>query len=215
VIANSKKTVFGALRGFRRSSQGSAKNERCGLCGAGLGSRHAHLLDRAAGNIVCACGACAVLFNHRGEAGKLLRIPDEARRLPDFQMSDAEWSGFMLPIDLAFFVKQSSGANAVRAFYPSPAGNMESLLALETWEGLVNENPALSHMLPDVEALLVNRTRGHRDYLVAPIDQCYKLTGLIRLHWRGLSGGEEVWREIDTFFEQLSQGEHREERAYA
>ena len=28
----------------------------------------------------------------------------------------------------------------------------------------------------------------------APIDVCFELVGLIRMHWRGFSGGEEVWR---------------------
>jgi hypothetical protein len=36
-----------------------------------------------------------------------------------------------------------------------------------------------------------------------PIDECYKLVGLIRAHWRGLSGGTEVWREIQSFFSAL------------
>ncbi len=27
----------------------------------------------------------------------------------------------------------------------------------------------------------------------------------MRTHWRGLSGGEEVWTEIDTFFARLEQ----------
>ena len=42
---------------------------------------------------------------------------------------------------------------------------------------------------PDVEALLVNRVGAVREYFIVPIDECYKLVGLIRLHWRGLSGG--------------------------
>ena len=32
--------------------------------------------------------------------------------------------------------------------------------------------------------------------IIVPIDQCYRLSGLIRLHWRGLSGGSEVWEEV-------------------
>jgi hypothetical protein len=47
-------------------------------------------------------------------------------------------------------------------------------------------------------------------YYRAPIDQCFRLVGIIRTHWRGLSGGGEVWQEIETFFQQLdrfSEGE--------
>ena len=57
-------------------------------------------------------------------------------------------------------------------------------------------------------ALLVNRV-GHvrgaapAEYYLVPIDECYKLVGLIRTHWRGLSGGTEVWREIGAFFAAL------------
>ena len=63
-------------------------------------------------------------------------------------------------------------------------------------------------MNADVEALLVNRVSRARDgaaaeYYLAPIDECYKLTGLIRARWRGLSGGAEVWEEIRNFFTAL------------
>ena len=30
---------------------------------------------------------------------------------------------------------------------------------------------------------------------------CFALVGLVRTHWRGITGGAEVWRELDTFFE--------------
>lgn len=89
------------------------------------------------------------------------------------------------------------------AYYPSPAGSTESLLNLDAWAGLARDNPELERMSADVEALLVNRTRGRRDYFIAPIDECYKLTGIIRTHWRGLSGGDEVWQQIDDFFSGL------------
>ncbi len=58
-------------------------------------------------------------------------------------------------------------------------------------------------MQPDVEALLVNRVGAAREYFIVPIDECYKLVGLIRLHWRGLSGGAVVWGEIARFFDDL------------
>jgi hypothetical protein len=61
-------------------------------------------------------------------------------------------------------------------------------------------------MRPDVETLLVNRVKETREYFVAPIDLCFELVGLIRIHWRGFSGGEEVWREIDRFFSRLKEG---------
>ncbi|HEY2341686.1 MAG TPA: DUF5947 family protein, partial [Chthoniobacteraceae bacterium] len=76
-------------------------------------------------------------------------------------------------------------------------------LPLSAWSTLVAENPALETLEPDVEALLVNRAGQARDYLIAPIDACFQLAGVIRLHWRGLSGGETVWGEITSFFARL------------
>ena len=90
----------------------------------------------------------------------------------------------MVPISMAFFFRSTPDARVV-AFYPSPAGATESLLPLETWTDIEDANPVLKDMEPDVEALLVNRighVRGFAapEYYVLPIDECYKLVGLIR-----------------------------------
>jgi len=92
--------------------------------------------------------------------------------------------------------------------YPSPAGATESLLSLESWNEIATVNPELQQMEPDVEALLANRI-GHArgfteaEYYLLPIDQCFKLVGLIRSQWRGFSGGTEVWQEIGNYFAEL------------
>jgi hypothetical protein len=72
----------------------------------------------------------------------------------------------------------------------------------------VAENPVLREMQADVEALLVNRVGHSRgfsnpEYYLTPIDECFKLVGLIRSKWHGLSGGAEVWREVGDFFAEL------------
>jgi hypothetical protein len=36
-----------------------------------------------------------------------------------------------------------------------------------------------------------------------PIDECYRLVGLIRSNWQGFSGGAEVWQKIESFFGDL------------
>ncbi|MGH2344668.1 MAG: DUF5947 family protein, partial [Chloroflexota bacterium] len=64
----------------------------------------------------------------------------------------------------------------------------------------VEHNPILTTMEADVEALLVNRVGEARDYFLAPIDECFRLVGLIRLQWRGLGGGRDVWPAIERFF---------------
>ncbi len=68
----------------------------------------------------------------------------------------------------------------------------------------------LKEMEPDVEALLVNRVASARnyasaEYYIVPIDECYKLVGLIRAYWHGLSGGTEVWEAIGKFFTELKE----------
>ncbi|HEY6330256.1 MAG TPA: DUF5947 family protein, partial [Blastocatellia bacterium] len=109
-----------------------------------------------------------------------------------------------IPIGLAFFFRSSIEGRVV-AFYPSPAGPVESLLGMESWEEIARLNPFLDALQPDVEALLANRVNHGRgksgaEYYVAPIDECYRLVGLIRAHWRGLSGGTAVWEQIAEFF---------------
>jgi hypothetical protein len=58
-------------------------------------------------------------------------------------------------------------------------------------------------LAPDVEALLVNRTKRKREYYRVSIDHCFALAGLIRTRWRGLSGGGEVWDAISSYFARL------------
>jgi hypothetical protein len=82
-------------------------------------------------------------------------------------------------------------------------GATESRLEHEAWEEIAAANPVLSEMEPDVEALLIDRTRGARRQWLVPIDDCFALVGVIRTRWRGFSGGKEVWQEIDRFFERL------------
>ena len=80
---------------------------------------------------------------------------------------------------------------------------LEAKLGLEAWADLEAANPVLRTLAPDVEALLVNRAQGARQHWIVPIDECYGLVGLIRTHWRGLTGGKAVWQEIGRFFEEL------------
>jgi hypothetical protein len=175
--------------------------ERCGLCGLALAAGHPHLLEVASRQLQCACPACALLFSGNPN-GRYRRVSSHTQLLADFRMSDAQWDSLRLPISLAFFFR-STAAERILAVYPSPGGATESLLPLEAWPELVAENPVLIELEPDVEALLVHRLGTAREYYRVSIDHCYELVGLIRLHWRGLSGGTEVWKELARFFAAL------------
>lgn len=176
------------------------------MCSRELAVTHQHLLEPVSRKLICACDACAILFSSQGET-KLKRVPRRIRFLADFRMTDSQWDGLMMPINMAFFFR-STPQGRVIALYPSPAGATESLLSFDTWDEIALDNPVLQELEADVEALLVNRighSRGFADpeYYVVPIDQCFKLVGLIRTRWQGLSGGAEVWREIGQFFTEL------------
>lgn len=208
----SSRTSFAALRRLRSAGPATVAElapaaapteEHCELCARRLAPEHRHMLEMATRKIVCACDACTLTFVPVVE-GRFKVIPRDARALPDFQMSDADWENFALPINLAFFFYHSPNEKMV-ALYPSPAGATESLLPMTAWETLVRQNPRLRELQADVEALLVHRANGARECFIAPIDKCFELVGLIRLHWKGFSGGEEVWREIEKFFSGLKE----------
>ena len=173
--------------------------ERCDLCAKEVGTEHPHLLEPANRQIHCACEACAFLFSNQGDF-RYKRVPRDIKFLKDFRLTDLQWSSLMLPIQLAFFFHSTPDGRLI-ALYPSPAGAMESTLALDAWGDIVAENAALIRLESDVEALLVNRVGEKREYFIAPIDKCYELVGLIRAKWHGLSGGTEAWKAIDGFFE--------------
>jgi hypothetical protein len=190
------------------NAQGSAipradSDERCELCDAPIPDAHRHLLELSSRELLCACRPCSLLFDKQGSgAGRYKLVPERRLRFTDFAISDLAWEELRIPVDMAFFF-HSTAAERMLAYYPSPMGPTESQLELGSWQGLERANPILTELEPDVEALLVNRVRGARRHWLVPLDECYGLVGLIRTRWRGLSGGSEVWREIDGFFAEL------------
>jgi hypothetical protein len=194
---------FATLRRFARPRPPA---ERCELCSSTLADAHPHLLELASRQIICACEACSTLFDGM-TGGKYRRVSRRVWLLHDFQISEGEWEQLLIPINMAFFFYSSVHGRMV-TLYPSPAGAVESLLPLDAWSEIVDNNPMLNKLEPDIEALLVNRVGHSRgsalaEYFLAPMDECYRLVGLIRTHWKGLSGGNEVWVEIAGFFAAL------------
>ena len=173
--------AFAVLRQFARKRRAG---EVCELCSSGLATEHQHLIEPAVRKLVCVCEACAILFSSQ-TSSRFRRVPRRIRFLPGFQISDAQWEGLMIPIELAFFFKSES-TGKVSAFYPGPAGAIESLLSFETWSDIEEENPALQRIAAgsrsaDRESSRCQSRRCSAEYYIAPIDECYRLVGLIRL----------------------------------
>ena len=192
-------------RGPAETTQRAAADptEVCELCTAPVPPEHRHLIDLDTRELVCACRACALLFDRTAAGnGHLRLVPDRRLGLDDFVMADELWERLRIPVEIAFFFA-SSRAERVMAYYPSPLGPTESHLTLDAWQELEGANPVLGTMQPDVEALLVNRARGARRQWLVPIDDPYRLVAVIRTTWRGLTGGSEVWQRLDAFFDDL------------
>ena len=178
-----------------------ATEERCDLCSASIPSDHRHMLHVEDRLIVCTCELCRALFDGDGPYR-----PTGSRFawLEDLDLPDELWASFRIPIGLAFFFESSTGGpegtGGVVAFYPSPAGTTECELDLGPWETLVVANPVLEGLERDTEALIVNRLGGARQHAIVPIDECYRLVGLVRVSWEGISGGTGIERAVAQFF---------------
>jgi hypothetical protein len=168
----------------RASAEREAELEHCELCGAPIPEQHSHVLELATRDVKCACRPCALLFER---TEKLRLIPSGVYRVDDLEL---DWEALRLPVDIAFFFRADG---RMRAYYPSPMGPTESLLTVDVPVELED----------DVQALLVNRSRGARQQWIVPIDECYALVGLIRTRWRGFTGGTEVWEELRRFWDRL------------
>lgn len=179
---------------------------QCELCALPLEEAHGHVVDTLDRRLLCTCYACGVLFAAPAESAA--RFKAASRRyavLPGPLFSDSQWDALGIPIGLAFFFENAASGHII-AFYPGPAGATESQLPLDAWQDLRAREPLIASLVPDVESVLVYRPRGEaaRSYIV-PIDACYELVGLVRTHWSGISGGDDVQREIDAFFARVEE----------
>lgn len=186
------------LVGARGAGAGSA--ERCELCGVELDAVHRHLLDED-DELVCACTACSLLLERPGAAvGRYRPVPRRRLRIgggpPPVE----------IPVGLAFFTKHDG---RIVAHYPSPMGATKWELAVARWDAFASSHPEVAAIEPDVEAILVNTARGARECWLVPIDDCYRLVGIVKREWRGLSGGP-AWQAVERFFAGLA-GQSRSE----
>lgn len=189
----------GGLARLQKLARPPAQQERCEICGKPLGPRHEHLFEPKNRQLHCTCDACAILFS-ADQSQRYRRVPPRLSFVADLDISDETWQSLYIPINLAFFYR-SSATGKVSAVYPSPGGAVESLLPMDAWEQISAKSAVAAKMQSDVEAIMVNHIKGRRDCFLVSIDECYKLIGLIRSNWRGLSGGQEAWAAITAFFE--------------
>ncbi len=206
LAARKRAQVVSGLRTMARaptvrsaSPSGAAPAESCELCGIAVPEDHRHLLHLSERRIVCTCEAC---WGMRSGEGDYRPTGQRTLWLSELDVPDELWASFQIPIGLAFFM-QSTVTECVVAMYPSPAGATESELHFESWSRMVELNPALARMEPDIEGLIVNRLVEPPEYVIAPIDRCYALTGTVKAAWEGISGGSGVEEAVARFFEGL------------
>ncbi|MEU5850781.1 DUF5947 family protein [Saccharopolyspora shandongensis] len=188
-----------ALERLARQVRRRAEGQPCDVCGAPVPDEHRHVLDLGRRELMCACRACAVLFDRDAAGGDHLRlVPQRRQRLEPVPTADLG-----VPVGLAFFTIQSDGA--VVAHYPSPAGAAEWEVDPHIWQEVVDRHAQLGTMAREVEALLVNTARGQREHWIVPVEDCFRLIAVVRREWSGLSGGSTVWPAIEQFFAALAE----------
>ncbi|MFB6613940.1 DUF5947 family protein [Streptomyces sp. NPDC085524] len=192
-------------RGLRRFTAPRApRPETCELCGVVVAEdAHRHLVQTEERALVCACTACALLFDRPGTAtGRYRAVPDRYLTDPGHPLDDGAWELLQIPVGVAFFFRNAALDRLV-ALYPSPAGATESELDPETWQRVLGPGRLAGLLEPDVEALLLRRSEGRTRCYLVPIDICYELVGRMRLLWQGFDGGAEARAALDAFFAQV------------
>jgi hypothetical protein len=193
----------------------AAGGERCELCGDAGGPEgtvahpgHGHVADLEDRSIRCVCRPCWLLFTRRGAAGgRHHSVPERFVHVPQPQLTPVQWDALQIPVRLAFLFRHGAGDDGAAgewvAFYPSPAGATQSLLALDSWDDVVAGNPEFGEAEPDVEAVLVQRTEAGFEAFVVPITACYELVARVRMSWKGFDGGDVAREQIAGFFAAL------------
>ena len=182
--------------------------ERCEVCAELIPEDHDHVVDLDNRALLCACRPCWLVFSPQGSGGRRFRaVPDRYLSFPGASLGGG-WDQLDIPVGVAFFFLNST-TEQLAAFYPSPAGATESLLPLDAWNGIIEANPQLATLQPDVEAVLIRTEEAARadgsgpECFIVPIDVCYELVGEMRRVWRGFDGGTEAHVVLRAFFDRI------------
>ena len=195
------KTTVGEVLTRITSTRAVPTGPLCEMCAAGIGDEHQHVVDVQVRSLMCVCRPCYLLFAPVDADLRYKAVPDRYLEFPDFELAPGQWESLEIPVGLAFFFRNSLLDKYI-VFYPGPAGATESELPIDSFETVLAENPGLSQMRADVEALIVSvPTSGQSPRcFVVPIDACYELVGRLRTVWRGFDGGQDAARAVDEFF---------------
>jgi len=190
------------LQRIRGAAPMTPPGERCEMCGTPIDDGHSHVVNIGSRALMCTCRGCYLLFDYKDADIKYRAVPERYLSFPDFYLTPMQWDDLQIPVSMAFFFHHSEFGHQV-AFYPSPAGATESELPLGAWDDIVQANPRLSELAPDVEAILVRAQDGVFECFLVPIDACYELVGHLRSGWRGFDGGQEVRQALTDFFDRV------------
>ncbi len=191
---------LGALRRLSQNRPAPFAGERCEMCATPIDEPHSHVVSLESRALMCTCRPCYLLFSDQDAHLRYRSVPERYLSFPDLALDARAWDELQIPVGLAFLFRNSVQERTI-AFYPSPAGATESELPLDAWDRILEHNPQLAVLRPDVEALLVRRTDGPAGSChLVPIDACYELVGQLRMLWRGFDGGREAHDAMDEFF---------------
>ena len=196
---------LGVLHQLANRPPPPASGERCDMCAEAIAGSHQHVVNLEGRTLMCTCRGCYLLFTDQsGRPAVTGRSPTTTCRSTTSAWVPPSGTRPEIPVGLAFLFRNSVLDRTI-AFYPGPAGVIESELSLAAWDTIVEANPRLRILAPDVEALLVrapDRGRTTFDCHLVPIDACYEagrpaaagLAGLRRRPRRACGAGRLLRR---------------------
>ena len=132
--------------------------------------------------IICTCESCLAM-----RAGDRELRPTGTRIvwLDDFDLPDEIWASFWIPIGLAFFI-DSTRDRRLDGALPEPRRRDRVGARARHLGAAADAEPGADGTLEaDVEALIVNRMTEPHEHVIAPIDECYRLVGMIKVELGG------------------------------
>ena len=198
-------TRGGGFEVLRRFAKARVPVERCDLCGVEVAPMHDHLIDpvRAPARLRLwrLRGALQRAGRHQVQAGAPAR--DGARRAhhqrcPVGGAPAADRPGLLL---------RQHAAGAGGGVLPEPGRRHRVAAGARDLGGDPARAPGpratCSPTFRRCSSTGSGAARRPTVCYLVPIDQCFRLVGIIRMHWKGFTGGTAVWEEIDRFFADL------------